>query len=149
MEEKQYLWRYNDIEKRTNMETNKTIDLMNYVEFPKRYTEAKGKLVAQPITTINSARRVENEDMTVCYILDQDDDVMDFIFDRDIITVYCPENGTATDEYFCEIIFNSDDTFTLKRLSNYVTIKDRSYPMSKINDVNITGKVVRLFRDFK
>lgn len=129
--------------------TNKTIDLMNYVEFPKRYTEAKGKLVAQPITTINSARRVENEDMTVCYILDQDDDVMDFIFDRDIITVYCPENGTATDEYFCEIIFNSDDTFTLKRLSNYVTIKDRSYPMSKINDVNITGKVVRLFRDFK
>ncbi|MFI8573982.1 hypothetical protein ACIGEO_21090, partial [Stenotrophomonas bentonitica] len=76
------------------METNKTIDLMNYVEFPKRYTEAKGKLVAQPITTINSARRVENEDMTVCYILDQDDDVMDFIFDRDIITVYCPENGT-------------------------------------------------------
>lgn len=131
------------------METNKTIDLMNYVEFPKRYTEAKGKLVAQPITTINSARRVENEDMTVCYILDQDDDVMDFIFDRDIITVHCPENGTATDEYFCEIIFNSDDTFTLKRLSNYVTIKDRSYPMSKINDVNITGKVVRLFRDFK
>ncbi|HCW7501863.1 TPA: hypothetical protein OYD95_001195 [Staphylococcus aureus] len=131
------------------METNKTIDLMNYVEFPKRYTEAKGKLVAQPITTINSARRVENEDMTVCYILDQDDDVIDFIFDRDIITVYCPENGTATDEYFCEIIFNSDDTFTLKRLSNYVTIKDRSYPMSKINDVNITGKVVRLFRDFK
>lgn len=131
------------------METNKTIDLMNYVEFPKRYTEAKGKLVAQPITTINSARRVENENMTVCYILDQDDDVMDFIFDRDIITVYCPENGTATDEYFCEIIFNSDDTFTLKRLSNYVTIKDRSYPMSKINDVNITGKVVRLFRDFK
>lgn len=131
------------------METNKTIDLMNYVEFPKRYTEAKGKLVAQPITTINSARRVENEDITVCYILDQDDDVMDFIFDRDIITVYCPENGTATDEYFCEIIFNSDDTFTLKRLSNYVTIKDRSYPMSKINDVNITGKVVRLFRDFK
>lgn len=131
------------------METNKTIDLMNYVEFPKRYTEAKGKLVAQPITTINSARRVKNEDMTVCYILDQDDDVMDFIFDRDIITVYCPENGTATDEYFCEIIFNSDDTFTLKRLSNYVTIKDRSYPMSKINDVNITGKVVRLFRDFK
>lgn len=131
------------------METNKTIDLINYVEFPKRYTEAKGKLVAQPITTINSARRVENEDMTVCYILDQDDDVMDFIFDRDIITVYCPENGTATDEYFCEIIFNSDDTFTLKRLSNYVTIKDRSYPMSKINDVNITGKVVRLFRDFK
>ncbi|HHM4153565.1 TPA: hypothetical protein ACROHN_001078 [Staphylococcus aureus] len=131
------------------METNKTIDLMNYVEFPKRYTEAKGKLVSQPITTINSARRVENEDMTVCYILDQDDDVMDFIFDRDIITVYCPENGTATDEYFCEIIFNSDDTFTLKRLSNYVTIKDRSYPMSKINDVNITGKVVRLFRDFK
>ncbi|HCY6921958.1 TPA: hypothetical protein O1396_001932 [Staphylococcus aureus] len=131
------------------METNKTIDLMNYVEFPKRYTEAKGKLVAQPITTINSARRVENEDMTVCYILDQDDDVMDFIFDRDIITVYCPENGTANDEYFCEIIFNSDDTFTLKRLSNYVTIKDRSYPMSKINDVNITGKVVRLFRDFK
>ncbi|HDG1189409.1 TPA: hypothetical protein PCU51_001232 [Staphylococcus aureus] len=131
------------------METNKTIDLMNYVEFPKRYTEAKGKLVAQPITTINSARRVENEDMTVFYILDQDDDVMDFIFDRDIITVYCPENGTATDEYFCEIIFNSDDTFTLKRLSNYVTIKDRSYPMSKINDVNITGKVVRLFRDFK
>lgn len=131
------------------METNKTIDLMNYVEFPKRYTEAKGKLVAQPITTINSARRVENEDMTVCYILDQDDDVMDFIFDRDIITVYCPENGTATDEYFCEIIFNSDDTFTLKRLSNYVTIKDRSYPMSKINDVNITGEVVRLFRDFK
>ncbi|HDA9729653.1 TPA: hypothetical protein O5618_000934 [Staphylococcus aureus] len=131
------------------METNKTIDLMNYVEFPKRYTEAKGKLVAQPITTINSARRVENEDMTVCYILDQDDDVMDFIFDRDIITVYCPENGTATDEYFCEIIFNSDDTFTLKRLSNYVTIKDRSYPMSKINDVNITCKVVRLFRDFK
>ncbi|HDA4321692.1 TPA: hypothetical protein O5D53_000261 [Staphylococcus aureus] len=131
------------------METNKTIDLMNYVEFPKRYTEAKGKLVAQPITTINSARRVENEDMTVCYILDQDDDVMYFIFDRDIITVYCPENGTATDEYFCEIIFNSDDTFTLKRLSNYVTIKDRSYPMSKINDVNITGKVVRLFRDFK
>lgn len=131
------------------METNKTIDLMNYVEFPKRYTEAKGKLVAQPITTINSARKVENEDMTVCYILDQDDDVMDFIFDRDIITVYCPENGTATDEYFCEIIFNSDDTFTLKRLSNYVTIKDRSYPMSKINDVNITGKVVRLFRDFK
>ncbi|HCZ9923272.1 TPA: hypothetical protein O4Q48_000712 [Staphylococcus aureus] len=131
------------------METNKTIDLMNYVEFPKRYTEAKGKLVAQPITTINSARRVENEDMTVCYILDQDDDVMDFIFDRDITTVYCPENGTATDEYFCEIIFNSDDTFTLKRLSNYVTIKDRSYPMSKINDVNITGKVVRLFRDFK
>ncbi|HIA6949651.1 TPA: hypothetical protein ACWRSA_002752 [Staphylococcus aureus] len=131
------------------METNKTIDLMNYVEFPKRYTEAKGKLVAQPITTINSARRVENEDMTVCYILDQDDDVMDFIFDRDIITVYCPENGTATDEYFCEIIFNSDDTSTLKRLSNYVTIKDRSYPMSKINDVNITGKVVRLFRDFK
>ncbi|HDJ7743161.1 TPA: hypothetical protein PRN70_002099 [Staphylococcus aureus] len=131
------------------MATNKTIDLMNYVEFPKRYTEAKGKLVAQPITTINSARRVENEDMTVCYILDQDDDVMDFIFDRDIITVYCPENGTATDEYFCEIIFNSDDTFTLKRLSNYVTIKDRSYPMSKINDVNITGKVVRLFRDFK
>ncbi|HDJ4431493.1 TPA: hypothetical protein PQJ06_000637 [Staphylococcus aureus] len=131
------------------METNKTIDLMNYVEFPKRYTEAKGKLVAQPITTINSARRVENEDMTVCYILDQDDDVMDFIFDRDIITVYCPENGTTTDEYFCEIIFNSDDTFTLKRLSNYVTIKDRSYPMSKINDVNITGKVVRLFRDFK
>lgn len=131
------------------METNKTIDLMNYVEFPKRYTEAKGKLVAQPITTINSARRVENEDMTVCYILDQDDDVMDFIFDRDIITVYCPENGTATDEYFCEIIFNSDDTFTLKRLSNYVTIKDRSYSMSKINDVNITGKVVRLFRDFK
>ncbi|HDD3002587.1 TPA: hypothetical protein PAU21_002592 [Staphylococcus aureus] len=131
------------------MEINKTIDLMNYVEFPKRYTEAKGKLVAQPITTINSARRVENEDMTVCYILDQDDDVMDFIFDRDIITVYCPENGTATDEYFCEIIFNSDDTFTLKRLSNYVTIKDRSYPMSKINDVNITGKVVRLFRDFK
>lgn len=131
------------------METNKTIDLMNYVEFPKRYTEAKGKLVAQPITTINSARRVENEDMTVCYILDQDDDVMDFIFDRDIITVYCPENGTATDEYFFEIIFNSDDTFTLKRLSNYVTIKDRSYPMSKINDVNITGKVVRLFRDFK
>ncbi|EOB8771149.1 hypothetical protein ACIXH6_001174 [Staphylococcus aureus] len=131
------------------METNKTIDLMNYVEFPKRYTEAKGKLVAQPITTINSARRVENEDMTVCYILDQDDDVMDFIFDRDIITVYCLENGTATDEYFCEIIFNSDDTFTLKRLSNYVTIKDRSYPMSKINDVNITGKVVRLFRDFK
>ncbi|MHC6697566.1 hypothetical protein [Staphylococcus aureus] len=131
------------------METNKTIDLMNYVEFPKRYTEAKGKLVAQPITTINSARRVENEDMTVCYILDQDDDVMDFIFDRDIITVYCPENGTATDEYFCEIIFNSDDTFTLKRLSNYVTIKDRSYPMSKINDINITGKVVRLFRDFK
>ncbi|HDB0390673.1 TPA: hypothetical protein O5880_001273 [Staphylococcus aureus] len=131
------------------METNKTIDLMNYVEFPKRYTEAKGKLVAQPITTINSARRVENEDMTVCYILDQDDDVMDFIFDRDIITVYSPENGTATDEYFCEIIFNSDDTFTLKRLSNYVTIKDRSYPMSKINDVNITGKVVRLFRDFK
>ncbi|HDJ4196150.1 TPA: hypothetical protein PQI42_001996 [Staphylococcus aureus] len=131
------------------METNKTIDLMNYVEFPKRYTEAKGKLVAQPITTINSARRVENEDMTVCYILDQDDDVMDFIFDRDIITVYCPENGTATDEYFCEIIFNSDDTFTLKRLSNYVTIKDRKYPMSKINDVNITGKVVRLFRDFK
>ncbi|HDA0376967.1 TPA: hypothetical protein ACK0FL_000958 [Staphylococcus aureus] len=131
------------------METNKTIDLMNYVEFPKRYTEAKGKLVAQPITTINSARRVENEDMTVCYILDQNDDVMDFIFDRDIITVYCPENGTATDEYFCEIIFNSDDTFTLKRLSNYVTIKDRSYPMSKINDVNITGKVVRLFRDFK
>ncbi|MBU7100018.1 hypothetical protein [Staphylococcus aureus] len=131
------------------METNKTIDLMNYVEFPKRYTEAKGKLVAQPITTINSARRVENEDMTVCYILDQDDDVMDFIFDRDIITVYCPENGTATDEYFCEIIFNSDDTFTLKRLSNYVTIKDRSYQMSKINDVNITGKVVRLFRDFK
>ncbi|ALK41943.1 TPA: hypothetical protein ACF86T_000603 [Staphylococcus aureus] len=131
------------------METNKTIDLMNYVEFPKRYTEAKGKLVAEPITTINSARRVENEDMTVCYILDQDDDVMDFIFDRDIITVYCPENGTATDEYFCEIIFNSDDTFTLKRLSNYVTIKDRSYPMSKINDVNITGKVVRLFRDFK
>ncbi|EKS0124890.1 TPA: hypothetical protein ACN8I7_001386 [Staphylococcus aureus] len=131
------------------METNKTIDLMNYVEFPKRYTEAKGKLVAQPITTINSARRVENEDMTVCYILDQDDDVMDFIFDRDIITVYCPENGTATDEYFCEIIFNSDDTFTLKRLSNYVTIKDRSYPMSKINDVNITGKVVRLFRYFK
>lgn len=131
------------------METNKTIDLMNYVEFPKRYTEAKGKLVAQPITTINSARRVENEDMTVCYILDQDDDVMNFIFDRDIITVYCPENGTATDEYFCEIIFNSDDTFTLKRLSNYVTIKDRSYPMSKINDVNITGKVVRLFRDFK
>ncbi|HGZ5492645.1 TPA: hypothetical protein ACOG0K_002770 [Staphylococcus aureus] len=131
------------------METNKTIDLMNYVEFPKRYTEAKGKLVAQPITTINSARRVENEDMTVCYILDQDDDVMDFIFDRDIITVYCPENRTATDEYFCEIIFNSDDTFTLKRLSNYVTIKDRSYPMSKINDVNITGKVVRLFRDFK
>lgn len=131
------------------METNKTIDLMNYVEFPKRYTEAKGKLVAQPITTINSARRVENEDMTVCYILDQDDDVMDFIFDRDIITVYCPENGTATDEYFCEIIFNSDDTFTLKRLSNYVTIKDRSCPMSKINDVNITGKVVRLFRDFK
>ncbi|HDE4247284.1 TPA: hypothetical protein PDM49_002467 [Staphylococcus aureus] len=131
------------------METNKTIDLMNYVEFPKRYTEAKGKLVAQPITTINSARRVENEDMTVCYILDQDDDVMDFIFDRDIITVYCPENGTATDEYFCEIIFNSDDTFTLKRLSNYVTIKDRSYPMSKINDVNITSKVVRLFRDFK
>ncbi|HDA8656451.1 TPA: hypothetical protein O5005_000940 [Staphylococcus aureus] len=131
------------------METNKTIDLMNYVEFPKRYTEAKGKLVAQPITTINSAKRVENEDMTVCYILDQDDDVMDFIFDRDIITVYCPENGTATDEYFCEIIFNSDDTFTLKRLSNYVTIKDRSYPMSKINDVNITGKVVRLFRDFK
>ncbi len=131
------------------METNKTIDLMNYVEFPKRYTEAKGKLVAQPITTINSARRVENEDMTVCYILDQDDDVMDFIFDRDIITVYCPENGTATDEYFCEIIFNSDDTFTLKRLSNYVNIKDRSYPMSKINDVNITGKVVRLFRDFK
>lgn len=131
------------------METNKTIDLMNYVEFPKRYTESKGKLVAQPITTINSARRVENEDMTVCYILDQDDDVMDFIFDRDIITVYCPENGTATDEYFCEIIFNSDDTFTLKRLSNYVTIKDRSYPMSKINDVNITGKVVRLFRDFK
>ncbi|HAR7552649.1 TPA: hypothetical protein I2V03_14585 [Staphylococcus aureus] len=131
------------------METNKTIDLMNCVEFPKRYTEAKGKLVAQPITTINSARRVENEDMTVCYILDQDDDVMDFIFDRDIITVYCPENGTATDEYFCEIIFNSDDTFTLKRLSNYVTIKDRSYPMSKINDVNITGKVVRLFRDFK
>ncbi|EOD9675925.1 hypothetical protein ACJRCS_001176 [Staphylococcus aureus] len=131
------------------METNKTIDLMNYVEFPKRYTEAKGKLVAQPITTINSARRVENEDMTVCYILDQDDDVMGFIFDRDIITVYCPENGTATDEYFCEIIFNSDDTFTLKRLSNYVTIKDRSYPMSKINDVNITGKVVRLFRDFK
>ncbi|HHQ6749470.1 TPA: hypothetical protein ACSTO9_002772 [Staphylococcus aureus] len=131
------------------METNKTIDLMNYVEFPKRYTEAKGKLVAQPITTINSARRVENEDMTVCYILDQDDDVMDFIFDRDIITVCCPENGTATDEYFCEIIFNSDDTFTLKRLSNYVTIKDRSYPMSKINDVNITGKVVRLFRDFK
>ncbi|GBU66382.1 hypothetical protein [Staphylococcus aureus] len=131
------------------METNKTIDLMNYVEFPKRYTEAKGKLVAQPITTINSARRVENEDMTVCYILDQDDDVMDFIFDRDIITVYCPENGTATDEYFCEIIFNSDDTFTLKRLSNYVTIKDRSYPISKINDVNITGKVVRLFRDFK
>ncbi|PGG76889.1 hypothetical protein [Staphylococcus aureus] len=131
------------------METNKTIDLMNYVEFPKRYTEAKGKLVAQPITTINSARRVENEDVTVCYILDQDDDVMDFIFDRDIITVYCPENGTATDEYFCEIIFNSDDTFTLKRLSNYVTIKDRSYPMSKINDVNITGKVVRLFRDFK
>ncbi|CAC6485358.1 TPA: hypothetical protein SK647_000209 [Staphylococcus aureus] len=131
------------------METNKTIDLMNYVEFPKRYTEAKGKLVAQPITTINSARRVENEDMTVCYILDQDDDVMDFIFDRDIITVYCPENGTATDEYFCEIIFNSDDTFTLKRLSNYVTIKDRSYPMSKINDVNIMGKVVRLFRDFK
>ncbi|HCZ4407328.1 TPA: hypothetical protein O2723_000875 [Staphylococcus aureus] len=131
------------------METNKTIDLMNYVEFPKRYTEAKGKLVAQPITTINSARRVENEDMTVCYILDQDDDVMDFIFDRDIITVYCPENGTATDEYFCEIIFNSDDTFTLKRLSNYVTIKDRSYPMTKINDVNITGKVVRLFRDFK
>ncbi|HDC3654147.1 TPA: hypothetical protein O8A88_002690 [Staphylococcus aureus] len=131
------------------METNKTIDLMNYVEFPKRYTEAKGKLVAQPITTINSARRVENEDMTVCYILDQDDDVMDFIFDRDIITVYCPENGTATDEYFCEIIFNSDDTFTLKQLSNYVTIKDRSYPMSKINDVNITGKVVRLFRDFK
>ncbi|ARH72187.1 hypothetical protein FVP52_00605 [Staphylococcus aureus] len=131
------------------METNKTIDLMNYVEFPKRYTEAKGKLVAQPITTINSARRVENEDMTVCYILDQDDDVMDFIFDRDIIAVYCPENGTATDEYFCEIIFNSDDTFTLKRLSNYVTIKDRSYPMSKINDVNITGKVVRLFRDFK
>ncbi|HDF6836184.1 TPA: hypothetical protein PER27_001659 [Staphylococcus aureus] len=131
------------------METNKTIDLMNYVEFPKRYTEAKGKLVAQPITTINSARRVENEDMTVCNILDQDDDVMDFIFDRDIITVYCPENGTATDEYFCEIIFNSDDTFTLKRLSNYVTIKDRSYPMSKINDVNITGKVVRLFRDFK
>lgn len=110
------------------METNKTIDLMNYVKFPKRYTEAKGKLVAQPITTINSARRVENEDMTVCYILDQDDDVMDFIFDRDIITVYCPENGTATDEYFCEIIFNSDDTFTLKRLSNYVTIKDRSYP---------------------
>ncbi|HFD6018136.1 TPA: hypothetical protein ACF5G2_001913 [Staphylococcus aureus] len=131
------------------METNKTIDLMNYVKFPKRYTEAKGKLVAQPITTINSARRVENEDMTVCYILDQDDDVMDFIFDRDIITVYCPENGTATDEYFCEIIFNSDDTFTLKRLSNYVTIKDRSYPMSKINDVNITGKVVKLFRDFK
>lgn len=131
------------------METNKTIDLMNYVEFPKRYTEAKGKLVAQPITTINSARRVENEHMTLCYILDQDDDVMDFIFDRDIITVYCPENGTATDEYFCEIIFNSDDTFTLKRLSNYVTIKDRSYPMSKINDVNITGKVVRLFRDFK
>ena len=131
------------------METNKTIDLMNYAKFPKRYTEAKGKLVAQPITTINSARRVENEDMTVCYILDQDDDVMDFIFDRDIITVYCPENGTATDEYFCEIIFNSDDTFTLKRLSNYVTIKDRSYPMSKINDVNITGKVVRLFRDFK
>ncbi|HCD4354081.1 TPA: hypothetical protein OV461_000360 [Staphylococcus aureus] len=131
------------------METNKTIDLMNYVKFPKRYTEAKGKLVAQPITTINSARRVENEDMTVCYILDQDDDVMDFIFDRDIITVYCPENGTATDEYFCEIIFNSDDTFTLKRLSNYVTIKDRSYPMSKINDVNITGKVVRLFRNFK
>lgn len=131
------------------METNKTIDLMNYVKFPKRYTEAKGKLVAQPITTINSARRVENEDMTVCYILDQDDDVTDFIFDRDIITVYCPENGTATDEYFCEIIFNSDDTFTLKRLSNYVTIKDRSYPMSKINDVNITGKVVRLFRDFK
>ena len=131
------------------METNKTIDLMNYVKFPKRYTEAKGKLVAQPITTINSARRVENEDRTVCYILDQDDDVMDFIFDRDIITVYCPENGTATDEYFCEIIFNSDDTFTLKRLSNYVTIKDRSYPMSKINDVNITGKVVRLFRDFK
>ena len=131
------------------METNKTIDLMNYVKFPKRYTEAKGKLVAQPITTINSARRVENEDMTVCYILEQDDDVMDFIFDRDIITVYCPENGTATDEYFCEIIFNSDDTFTLKRLSNYVTIKDRSYPMSKINDVNITGKVVRLFRDFK
>ncbi|MBB2613525.1 hypothetical protein [Staphylococcus aureus] len=131
------------------METNKTIDLMNYVEFPKRYTEAKGKLVAQPITTINSARRVENEDMTVCHILDQDDDVMDFIFDRDIITVYCPENGTATDEYFCKIIFNSDDTFTLKRLSNYVTIKDRSYPMSKINDVNITGKVVRLFRDFK
>lgn len=131
------------------MKTNKTIDLMNYVKFPKRYTEAKGKLVAQPITTINSARRVENEDMTVCYILDQDDDVMDFIFDRDIITVYCPENGTATDEYFCEIIFNSDDTFTLKRLSNYVTIKDRSYPMSKINDVNITGKVVRLFRDFK
>lgn len=53
------------------METNKTIDLMNYVEFPKRYTEAKGKLVAQPITTINSARRVENGDMTVCYILDR------------------------------------------------------------------------------
>lgn len=39
------------------METNKTIDLMNYVEFPKRYTEAKGKLVAQPITTINKRKK--------------------------------------------------------------------------------------------
>lgn len=94
-----------------------------------------------------NTRRLEKGDYVVFYIFENEEDLEREIFDKDILIINNKDNGTPNDKYFVEIIFNADNTFTLKRLSTFVKVKDITLPVEHLSKVNIFGKAIKVLRD--
>ncbi len=116
------------------------------IEIPERYKHFRMNITN--FATSKDNKRIENNDKGICIYFDDIKNIEPLLFDKDIVIIENESNDTPFTYYVAEIRFCNEDNFELKRLSNYVTINNSTYPIEEINKVNIVGKIIKLIRSF-
>lgn len=116
------------------------------IEIPERYKQFRMNITN--FATSKDNKRIENNDKGICIYFDDTDNIEPLLFDRDIVIIDDEFNGTPFSNYVAEIRFCDENHFEIKKLSNYVSIDNSTYPVEDINNLNIIGKVIKLIRSF-
>lgn len=116
------------------------------IEIPERYKQFRMDITN--FATSKDNKRIENNDKGICIYFDDTDNIEPLLFDRDIVILDDEFNGTPFSKYVAEIRFYDEEHFEIKKLSNYVSVDNSTYPINDINNINIIGKVIKLIRLF-
>lgn len=116
------------------------------IEIPERYKQFR--MAITNFATSKDNKRIENNDKGICIYFDDTDNIESLLFDRDIVILDDEFNGTPCSKYVAEIRFCDEASFEIKKLSNYVSVDNTTHPIEDINNINITGKIIKLIRSF-